>query len=130
MIGTPGGLRWRARQDGGLADANPATARADHSPHRIGDPDELAAHLAAQHGYTRDMIEGASRTFLDTVDVRAHHRMTESPPPTAEALAETAERLSSGALDTLEALRSLDRDLALRLADRWSVALHALTGGA
>lgn len=124
VVGTPGGLRGRARQVGGT----PAVAGVAHGPHQVEDRDELVAHLAAQHGYSPGMVEDGSRCFLDTIHVRSHHRMAEEPLPTAEALAGTAERLSAGALETLEALRPLDRDLALQLAGRWAQALHAIAG--
>lgn len=102
----------------------------EHPPHHVVDRDELVAHLAAQHCYSRAMIEDGSRSFLQTIHVRSHHRMTDEPPPTAEALAGTAERLSAGALDTLEALRPLDPDLAVRLAGQWAAALGVPTAGA
>jgi hypothetical protein len=101
----------------------------NHEPHHMAGRDELVAHLVARHCYSREMIQDAGRSYLETAHVRSHHRMVEDPPATAEELAGTAERLSASAMDTLEALRPLDRGLAVRLAGRWAAALDTLTGG-
>jgi len=91
-----------------------------HEPHEVNDAGELLAHLVAKHGYTAEALSGGTRSFLVTVHLRAHQRMAHDSAGDRPELAGSAERLFASAAETLEAMLPLDRDLARRLAGRWS----------
>lgn len=101
-------------------------ASARHALHEVGDAGELLGHLVAQHDYTAEALSGGTAAFLRTLHLRAHRHMAEDPTGTVPELAGSAERLLVTAVETLEALFALDRELTRRLAARWIEAVRAL----
>lgn len=87
---------------------------------------ELMGHLVAQHDYTADALSGGTAAFLRALHDRGHQQMADDPTGTVPELSGSAERLFTAALETLESLLPLDRDLTRRLAARWVEALTAL----
>ena len=98
-----------------------------HGIHEIGDAGELLAHLVAQHDYTAEQLSGGTRSFLDALHLRAHQRMAGGVEGTIPELAGSGERLFTTAVETLEAMLPLDRDLVRQLAARWRDALAMLS---
>lgn len=112
--------------DDGLTARGVAVMRS-HASHQVLDAGELLGHLVAQHDYTAEALSGGTTVFLRTLHSRAHQQMANDLTGTIPELTGSAERLFTAALETVESLLALDRDLVRRLATRWAEALHVLT---
>lgn len=83
-------------------------------------------HLVGQHDYTAEALSGGSVAFLRGLHDQGHRYMAGDPTGTVPELSGSAERLFISALETLETLFPLDRDLARGMAARWVEALAVL----
>lgn len=101
-------------------------AAIQHERHEFTDGGELLGHLVSQHDYTAEQLSGGTKSFLDAMHLRAHQRMAGDAEGTVPELAGSGERLFATAVETLEAMLPLDRDLVRQLAARWSEALAVL----
>jgi len=98
----------------------------NHPPHQVDAVAELMGHLVAQHDYTAETLSGGSVAFLRGLHEQGHQHMVGDPAGTVPELSGSAERLFTSALETLETLFPLDRDLARAMAARWVEALTVL----
>lgn len=96
-----------------------------HKPHRVKSA-ALARHLVAEHGYTSEVLTGASALYVSTIHSVDHQRMSDDPSGTVPELTGSAERLFTSALATAEELVVLDPGLVKQVTARWVEALHAL----
>lgn len=96
-----------------------------HRPHPI-ESAAIPSHLVAEHGYTSEVLTGASALYVSTIHSVDHQRMSDDPHGTVPELTGSAERLFTSALATAEELVVLDPGLVRQVTARWVEALNAL----